>query len=140
MKRAAAACVVAVLGLVAVTGCGGGTQSSAADEQAIRDLVSQVNRATARGDAGAACDVIAPSSITARFNTRARCVRETGAILRSAGKQPRIEVQSIEVNGDRATVTFKGRNGEVEVIREDGRWYIPIATDQQGSGTTGAGQ
>lgn len=125
MKRAASALAVAALGIAAITGCGG-SQDESADEQAIRDLISRVNQATADRDAAAACDAIAPSSIAEQFNTRGRCIRETGVILKQAGDQPQVEVQSVDVTGDKATVTFKDRNGEVGVIREDGEWYIPI--------------
>lgn len=133
MKRAAAVIAVSVLGITGGTAGCGGSGNDPADEQAVRDLISRVNQATADRDPGAACDAIAPSSIREQFKTRARCVRETGAILKQAGEQPQVEVQSVEITGDRAAVTFKDRNGEVEVVREDGRWYIPIE-----SGATGA--
>lgn len=131
MIRTSVLIAIAAILVGTAAGCGGGGNDTAADEQAIRDLVAQVNRASVDGDAEAACDAIAPSSLRQAFQTRARCVRETDAILKEAGTQPAVEVDSIEVDGDRATVTFKGRNGEIEVIREDGRWYIPIDAEQE---------
>lgn len=130
MKRVAVI-AVAALGITGLAGCGGGSQNDSADEQEIRDLISRVNQATADRDPGAACDAIAPSSIAARFKTRGRCVRETGAILKQAGEQPQVEIQSIDITGDRAEVTFKDRNGAVDLVREDGRWYIPIDSGQR---------
>ncbi len=143
MKRAVAVLAVATFGILAITGCGGSSSENAADEQEIRDLIARVNQATADRDAGAACDAIAPSSIEEQFTTRARCVKETGTILKQAGDQSQVEVQSIEITGDQATVTFKDRNGEVGVIREDGKWYIPIDSGQpageEGSGPAESG-
>lgn len=130
MKRVLAAAAVAVFGFAAMAGCGGDSQDTAADEQAIRDLIQRVNQATAARDAGAACDAFAPSSIRAQFNTRGQCVRETAIILKQAGDQQPVQVQSVSVDGDRARVSFKNRTGEVEVVRENGKWYIPIESGQ----------
>ncbi|MCO5315069.1 MAG: hypothetical protein M9938_02735 [Solirubrobacterales bacterium] len=131
MKRAATALAITSVALLAFAGCGGESGNDAADEQAIRDLITQVNQATANRDAGAACDLIAPSSLEETFNTRARCITETGAILKQAGDQPPVEVESIEISGDRASVTLKGRNDAVDVVREDGRWYLPISSETE---------
>lgn len=127
MKRTAAVLASAAILAAAIAGCGGSQETSTADEQAVRDLVAQLNKATVDRDAEAACDVIAPSSMKETFQTRSRCVRETGAIMKNAGKQEPVTVDSVSVDGDRATVTFEGRNFDQEVVREDGRWYIPIS-------------
>lgn len=128
MKRVATLLLIG-LSLGAAVGCGGGSDADPADEEAVRELISEVNRATADRDAEAFCAVIAPSALKRTFQTASRCARETGAILKQAGEQPALEVDTIEITGDRATVTFKGRNGEAAVIREDGRWYIPLDSE-----------
>lgn len=130
MKRAAAFLIFIVFAAGALAGCGGDDNNSA-DEQSIRELVARINQATSERDPKIACSVIAPSSIKAKFNTRARCIKETSAILQSAGKQPRVEVDSISIDGDEAKVVFTGRNGETTLVREDGAWYVPIEDEAE---------
>lgn len=139
MTRVAATVVAALTAAVLLAGCGGGSEGDSADQRRIEDLITEVNRVTADRDAQGFCAVIAPSAVKQAFQTKARCARETGAILKQAGDQPPLEVDSIDVLGDRAKVTFKGRNGEAVVVREKGRWYVPLDSGESTSveGETG---
>lgn len=139
MTRVAATVAAILTAAIIAAGCGGGSESDSADRQRIRDLITEVNRATADRDAEGFCAVIAPSAVRQTFQTRARCARETGAILKQAGDQPPLEVDSIEVLGDRAKITFKGRNGEAVVVREKGRWYVPLDSGESTSVDGGTG-
>ncbi|MDQ2622458.1 MAG: hypothetical protein M3Y45_05395, partial [Actinomycetota bacterium] len=108
-----------------------------ADETAITALVSELNRVTSERDAGGFCDVMQPSSLESVFNNRARCIKETKAILEQAGEQPTLEVDSIEVDGNQALVKFTGRNGEAHLIKEGDDWFVPLPTDEAASAGTG---
>ncbi len=139
MKRTFALIVIAATGALLLAGCGGGDEASDADQDAITALVTEVNRITQAKDAEGFCEVIQPSGMKATFKSRSRCVRETEAILKQAGKQPTLEIDSIEVDGDTAQVKFKGRNGDASLVREDGKWYIPLESQQAASAAGDAG-
>lgn len=117
-----------------VAGCGGSDdESSAEDEQAITELVAELNEATRAKDASALCLMMQPSGVEATFNGIDRCVRETKAILKAAGEQPAVEVENIEIDGDQANVTFTGSaSGPVSFVREGSQWYLPLSTDEAG--------
>ena len=127
MLRKVAICAVLATALMAA-GCGSSNDSTSADdEQEIRALVADVNRATAEQDASAFCLLIQPSAIQETFNDIDRCVSETKKILEQAGEQPKLEVESIEVDGDVAAVQFSGSaGGEANFVREGGQWYVPL--------------
>lgn len=140
MTRVAATVAAVITAAILAAGCGGGSEGDSADQQQVRDLIAEVNRVTADRDAEGFCAVIAPSAVKQAFQTKGRCARETGAILKQAGDQPPLEVDSVDVLGDRAKVTFKDRNGEAVVVREKGRWYVPLDSGESTSveGDTGA--
>ncbi|MCB0856770.1 MAG: nuclear transport factor 2 family protein [Solirubrobacterales bacterium] len=127
MLRKAAICALLGAALVA-GGCGSSEDStSEADEKEIRELVADVNQATAEKDASAFCLLIQPSAIEETFYDIDRCVSETRAILKQVGEQPKLTVESIEVDGDVATVQFSGSaGGAANFVREQGRWYVPL--------------
>ena len=67
------------------------------------------------------------SAIEETFYDIDRCVSETRAILKQVGEQPKLTVESIEVDGDVATVQFSGSaGGAANFVREQGRWYVPL--------------
>lgn len=134
MKRTLVTLAVIATGAVLLAGCGGDDGTSDADEKAINSLVAELNRVTSEKDAGGFCDVMQPSSLETVFNTRARCIKETKAILDQAGEQPTLEVDSIEIDGDQALVKFTGRNGEAPLIKEGDDWYVPLPTGESASG------
>lgn len=111
------------------SGCGSQDDStSPADDQAIRELVSKLNQATQGKDASAFCLIMQPSAVDETFHDIDRCVRETKPILEAAGKQPVLKVDTIEVDGDVANVTFGGGTGsQAKFVREDGQWYVPLS-------------
>lgn len=127
MLRKLAICALAGVVLFA-SGCGGSDDStSEADDQAIRELVTKLNQATRDKDASAFCLIMQPSAVEETFHDIDRCVKETRPILESAGDQQQLQVDSIEVNGDIATVTFAGSTGnEAKFVREAGQWYVPL--------------
>lgn len=127
MLRKVAICAVMATALLA-SGCGGsGDNSSEADEREIRELVEKVNEAAMNQDASAFCLLIQPSGIEETFHDIDRCVNETKPILETAGEQPELTVETIEVDGDTAKVTFAGNTvTEYSVVKEGGAWYWPI--------------
>ena len=139
--------IVSLLAAVALAanGCGSGSDSgNSEDETAITELVAQINKVSKDKDAQGFCAVMQPSGVKATFDTYARCVKETTAILKQqAASQPTLKVEDITIDGDRATVDLSGSNSSapVELVKEDGRWYVPLSTGdtglETGSGTTG---
>ena len=96
----------------------------------------RVNQATKEKDASAFCLLIQPSAIEETFVDIDRCVQETKQILKQAGDQPTLEVESVEVDGDLAQVTFTGTaSNEATFVREGGRWYVPIDQSDVKAGT-----
>ena len=146
MLRKAALCALALTAFLAV-GCGGSDDSTSdADETEIRELVAQVNEATSNQDASAFCLLIQPSAIDDTFHDIDRCVSETRTILKEAGEQPELMVESIEVEGDVASVQFSGAaGGQASFVREGGQWYVPLidgsdtASPEAGSEGEGTG-
>jgi hypothetical protein len=126
--------------LVAV-GCGSSDDSTSdADTQAIKELVAKMNRATQSKDASAFCLIMQPSAVEQTFHDIDRCVGETKPILEAAGKQPELEVESVEVDGDVATVQFAGdAGGEAQFVREGSQWYVPLDTGDDSTVDTSVG-
>lgn len=126
-KAATMSLLVAIL---FVAGCGGSEESaSQEDTEAITTLVGELNRVTADRDADGFCELMQPTQMEATFHSLGRCIKETQAILDQAGDQPTLEVENIEVDGDTALVAFTGAAGrELELVRENGFWYIPFDT------------
>jgi hypothetical protein len=139
MRTTSKAACALVAGALLFAGCGGGESGSAADEAAIEEIVSQINRANADRDGAAYCDLLQPSTFFDTFTSRAKCARETNQILEQAGRQPELEVESVSVDGDTARVTFAGRSGEAPFIREDGRWYLALGQGSPEPAETGSG-
>ncbi len=127
MLRKVAICALLATALLAA-GCGSSDDSTSdADDQAVRELVAKMNQATKNQDASEFCLLMQPSAVDKTFHDIDRCVSETKPILKAAGKQPELEVESVEVDGDIANVTFTGGAGnEASFVREDGQWYLPL--------------
>jgi hypothetical protein len=136
MLRKVAICALAGAALMA-PGCGSSDDStSQADDQAIRELVTKLNDATQKQDASAFCLIMQPSAVDETFHDIDRCVSETKPILEAAGEQPVLKVDTIEVDGDVANVTFTGGTGsEAKFVREDGQWYVPLSQSDVGAAT-----
>ena len=137
MLRKAAICALLATAVV-VAGCGSSDDStSGEDTQAITELVAKLNQATRDRDASEFCLIMQPSAVDETFHDIDRCVSETKPILKAAGAQAVLKIETIEVNGDIATVTFNGGGGrEAKFVREGGQWYVPLS---QSEITTGSG-
>lgn len=127
-----------------VSACGGSDDStSSEDSQAITELVAKLNQATQEKDASAFCLIMQPSAVEQTFHDIDRCVSETTPILKAAGDQGVLKIDTIEVNGDIAAVTFQGGTSrEAKFVKEDGQWYVPlsqseITTNQGSNGSEG---
>ena len=126
LRKVAICALLAPVALLA--GCGGSDEgTSEEDERAITELVAKVNEATREKDASAFCLLIQPSAIEETFLGIDRCVNETRPILETAGSQPVLEVETVEVDGDVATVTFTGTtSNQASFVREGSQWYLPL--------------
>lgn len=129
-------------GALLFAGCGGDDSSSsdnAEDTQAIKELIAEVNRVTSEQDAQGFCAIMSPSGVKEEFNTQSRCVKETTDILEvTGGNEPTLEVEDVSIDGDKATVDLKGGAGggaPVEVVKEGGKWYIPLGSSEPVEGT-----
>ena len=129
---------------VGLAGCGGGDDSSSADDQhdidGINALVADINAASRDKDALAACGLMQPSGITEVFNTQSQCVRETKKILAgNSADEPVLKIEAIELEGETAKVTFENDAGgaPIDVVKEGGKWYVPLGGDDTaGTGPT----
>ena len=143
MLRKVAICAL-IGSAMLVSACGGSDDSSSGeDDQAITELVAKLNQATQDKDASAFCLIMQPSAVEETFHDIDRCVSETTPILKAAGEQKVLKIDTIEVNGDIASVTFQGDTGpEAKFVKEDGQWYVPlsqseITTNSDESGSEG---
>jgi hypothetical protein len=145
MKLKLAATVLAAT-FVVVTGCGGSGDSSSADtkqdEADITALVDDINTVTEDEDAQGFCALMQPSGVTEVFNTQSQCVRETSKILeQSRETEPVLEIESIAIDGDNATVELQNDAGgaPIDLVREGGKWYVPLSKGEPVTGSDTSG-
>jgi len=138
MLRKVAICALTASALL-VAGCGGsGDSTSEADDQAIHELVAKLNTATKDKNASEFCLLVQPSAIEKTFHDIDRCVSETKKILKTAGDQPVLKVDSITVDGDLASVYFEGDAGNSAMfVKEGGQWYVPLSQSDITTDSTG---
>ena len=121
-----AACVLAV-------GCGGGGSGTvkpiSGPAKEVADVVNRLERATARRDFATICNDLFAAAARARVGG-ADCVRVLGERAGTV-RRPRIVVQAIEVDGNRAQVrvrtTASGQaatSNVISMVRENGRFHI----------------
>ena len=148
MKRALCVASLAVIGVVAFSGCGSAASSRSADEAAIRKRLSNWPKAIAAGDVDEACDLFARDTVLIfpgqpNRGWRGECERLRDS-MRGA-TQVRYdppEIHEIIVDGDIAAVRLtwtahiaRGGGEDVEVERgldvferdDDGIWRIRIS-------------
>jgi len=129
---------MATVALLAPAGCSlGGDEepkpvTGAARE--IAEVVSQLERATARRDWKTVCDDLFTKSALQRAGGE-----DCAGLLRSTAKgieRPRIRILRLAVEGDRATVGVRtSARGEaelddtLEMTRENGEWRIDALSD-----------
>jgi hypothetical protein len=125
---------VLALGLVAV-GCGGdddgpttnappateGINASDGDRNAIEDLVEKVRAYTKTSDAKGFCGLFEPSRLEETLG-REKCIKIFTRGLKSTPKNQKYVIEGMNVDGDRATVTF-GYGGNAYFEKIDGTWY-----------------
>ena len=95
----------------------------------IAQTVNRLERAVATRDYETICDQL----FTARARRRAggaECARQIASAAEGV-KRPSIEIQAIDVNGDRATVKVRTRaqgqarvSDELRMRRQSGRWLV----------------
>jgi hypothetical protein len=115
-----------------LTGClgaGGDDQPAGAAPRAIAATVQRLERATAERDFATVCGDL----LTASARRRAGgpdCVRLTRSAAAGVAR-PHIELESIEIDGDRARVSVRTRaagqrtlNDVLLLRRERGRWRV----------------
>jgi hypothetical protein len=95
----------------------------------IAQTVNRLERAVATRDYETICDQL----FTARARRRAggaECARQIASAAEGV-KRPSIEIQAIDVNGDRATVKVRTRaqgqarvSDELQLRRQGGRWLV----------------
>ncbi|MGI9021225.1 MAG: hypothetical protein ACR2G3_11005 [Solirubrobacterales bacterium] len=124
--------LVAALAL-ALTGCGGsdseeeGSSASAADEEAVTEVANAFfTDGLTKGDLGA-CDLLTPEAEKAFaqvYKTNSGTCGEGIAFLSTKGNPSNTlyDIQSVEVNGDNATVTFAF--SEATLVRDGDTWLI----------------
>ncbi|MGB0120703.1 MAG: hypothetical protein WBP55_07110 [Solirubrobacterales bacterium] len=127
---------VLAVGVLLAGGCGGDSSSdNSEDEAAITSLVEEVNRVSKDQDAQGFCALMQPSGVKATFDTYGKCVKETGQILKQSPQAPTdLKVEDISIDGDQATVNLSGETSgaPVELVKEDGKWYVPLSTSDTG--------
>jgi hypothetical protein len=141
--RRAATILVAAVGLVAVSGCGGsdgdggpdiiedaGDIAGGSDEDAARDVVRDYAVAIADGDAKKVCDTLSEDS-KKRFNTaRTKCedaYKNFGAFLNDEQKDKLRGIDpEVELDGNSATTQIDEQplEGRLKLKKEEGEWKI----------------
>jgi hypothetical protein len=131
-----------------VAGCGGDDSGGGDDESQIRDTVTSYAAAIADKDGDKACGFLT-SSAREQVEAAGEALKADGCgdvlekVTEEASDDERnelkdIEVTSVKVDGDRATVQVKagGDSGDPStLVKEDGEWRIAPAQD---AGTTTA--
>jgi ketosteroid isomerase-like protein len=114
--------LVAALGMVAASGCGGSEQDAA------RDVVKEYADAIADGDEERVCDTLTEDS-RKQFD-RAGCEKayaNFGAFLDREQKERLKELEpEVKVDGASATTTIREEplKGELRLKKEDGEWRV----------------
>ncbi len=118
MKKRSGATLLFVVPALALGACGGDS-----DKDKITSLIKDVNN-----DAVKLCDN-ATKDVLKLAGGKAGCVKTA----RRAPKQSEVRVQSVDVNGDKASakvsakVKGKGtKSQKVKLVKEDGDWKIDL--------------
>src|SRR5690606_32948567 len=128
-SRSAARLAVAVVAVVAAVG--GLTACGRSEERDVRDALEAFAEATAAKDYQRLCDELFASALVEQVRTQLPCeVALRNSSLEEA-RDPKLEIRSISVDGDRATAVVRSSaaNQEssedtVELVKEDGEWRI----------------
>jgi hypothetical protein len=137
--RVAAASSLLALGALGLIACGGGddetttsvvTDTVAADEEAITEVVDQFIAAFGRKDGEAACSYISEQGQNLGGPAETTpCAEVLGSGARVAknsflGRIPSLTVSEVTVTGDTATVAFEQQAPDLPMIRDGDDWLI----------------
>jgi hypothetical protein len=122
--------LIAVVAAVVLVGRGSGSDDNAAsDEDAVRQVMTDLQTASRDGDGDRICNQIFTPKLSAsitRSSASGSCATEVKANLFS--RNATIEVETVDVQDEsNATVIVKEANGntsKVFVAKQDGRWRI----------------
>ncbi len=119
-----------VLATSAVGGCGGeespsSSESTAADEQQIRELAAEIRSAATEGDGARICDVFTDESIE-QFGGLDRCEEHYAGEELTPSEAKSFEIVDIAVDGGTATLTTRTAEEETtaELVKEDDEWLV----------------
>ena len=121
---------VSILAVAGMSGCGGSdgdssdTGGSDADQAAVEKLNERVATLVKKGDAGSFCAEFAPSQLKDTFGSVKKCVKRVDPLMKVMAQSTDFGVESLEVNGNYATIIYSNGEGIGTFTREDGRWYI----------------
>jgi hypothetical protein len=141
--RRTATILVAAVGLVVVSGCGGSDGDDArdvapdagdivggSDDDAARDVVRDYAEAIADGDEKKVCDTLSEDSKKRFDNGRTKCedaYKNFGAFLNDEQKDKLRGIDpEVEVDGNSATTQIDEQplEGKVTLKKEDGEWKV----------------
>lgn len=118
MKKRSGVALLFLVPALALGACGGDS-----DKDEITKLIKDVNN-----DAVKLCDN-ATKDVLKVAGGKAGCVR----MARAAPKQSEVRVESVDVNGDKASATVsakvKGKGSKsqkIKLVKEDGDWKIDL--------------
>ncbi len=118
--------VVAVLCALLTSACG-----RESDESAVRDTLQTFAEATSRKDYQRLCDELFSEKLVAEVNKTLPCEVALRRSDLDVARNPRIEVRSVKVDGDRASAQVRSTaanqppsDDTVQLVREDEQWRI----------------
>jgi hypothetical protein len=128
---------------IGVAGCGGDDSGGGGDDDSqIRDTVTNYAAAIAEKDGDKACDFLTKSAREqVEAAGKAMDAGDCGEVLEQATEQASdeereqlkdVEVVSVKVDGDRATVQVKAGDDTGDpstLVKEDGEWKIAVDQD-----------
>jgi hypothetical protein len=123
--RIVVAAVATMLSTNVVSGCG------ASEEEQVRATLDRFERVTAERNVNELCDEVISRTLQARMRQVGLSCEQAWRVGLSEVRQPRLEVKTIRVDGDKAEAdvrsTARGQkpaNVTVELVKEDGGWRI----------------
>ncbi len=122
---------------LAAAGCGGDDDNGGNDfsDQPQAEQEQQKEAAafvatfvdTARsGNAKKFCELFEPGARDETFGSAKVCVDTFKPLLRRSKIRAKYEISDIKFDGDKATVTFEGGQGQGDLEKVDGKWYVAI--------------
>ena len=118
--------------VVALGGCGAAsTRSPAAEQQQVRGTLQRFANASAAGDYASMCQSLLAGRLIAKIRSLGVPCELAVRTGLSSVKDPRLSVQSVRIDGDRASAlvrsTAQGQRPStdiVQLVREGGRWRV----------------